>query len=82
MTIRRPTQPSCAFDPNLCPLLQGLTAEEQQARMESDPIIRACVQSIAGGGAYPVQCGTIQDERALTESTRKPARRDRARARA
>lgn len=32
------------FDPALCPLLQGLPPEEQQLLMQTDPMIRACIE--------------------------------------
>lgn len=38
------------FDPRNCPLLQGLSAEEQRQRMRDDPRIRACVTAVEGGG--------------------------------
>jgi len=44
------------FDPEFCPLLKGLSPEEKRARMESDPLIRACIQSVETGNPYPVEC--------------------------
>jgi len=32
-----------------CPLLQGLSADEQRQRMRDDPRIRACVKAVEGG---------------------------------
>lgn len=37
------------FDPTRCPLLQGLTPEQADEMMASDPRIRACMGAIAGG---------------------------------
>lgn len=53
----RPTFVNCAFEPALCPLLQGLPPEEQRRRMETDPLIRNCRLAIEKGGSYPAQCG-------------------------
>jgi hypothetical protein len=39
---------SGVFDPSLCPLLQNLSPDEQERRIRSDPMIAACVRSIAG----------------------------------
>lgn len=52
----RPIFDKCAFDPNHCPLLQGLSPEEQKVRMESDPLIRACVRAVECGDKYPDHC--------------------------
>lgn len=52
----KPTFVNCAFDPNLCPLLQGLTPEQQQQRMAEDPLIRNCIAHLAENGAYPSPC--------------------------
>lgn len=41
--------PGLVFDPTLCPLLDGLTPEEQAERMETDPVISACVHRLACG---------------------------------
>ncbi|MDK9697219.1 MAG: hypothetical protein OEL76_12565 [Siculibacillus sp.] len=37
------------FDPTRCPLLQGLSAEEADRMMRTDPRIRACVATIESG---------------------------------
>lgn len=37
-----------AFDPKLCPLLQNLSPDEQQARMSSDPRIASCIAMLGG----------------------------------
>lgn len=42
---------SGAFDPELCPLLKGLSHEEQAERMQHDPRIAACITAISGGRA-------------------------------
>lgn len=39
------------FDPSLCPLLQNLSAEEQEERMRTDPMIAACVRTMSAGEA-------------------------------
>lgn len=57
---------NCAFDPNLCPLLHGLTPDEQKLRMETDPLIRACVQSVTGGATIPARCASATDSRKRT----------------
>lgn len=44
-----PHTPQLIFDPTLCPLLDGLSPEEQAERMESDPVIRACVRKLDRG---------------------------------
>lgn len=31
------------FDPDACPLLQGLSPEQQIWRLRNDPLIRACI---------------------------------------
>lgn len=33
------------FDPDQCPMLQGLSPQEQQFRMRTDPMIRACIET-------------------------------------
>ncbi|HRK24951.1 MAG TPA: hypothetical protein PLQ11_08360 [Beijerinckiaceae bacterium] len=83
MKAQRSFQSNCVFDPSLCPLLAGLSPEDQQARMASDPMIRACVQSIAEGKAYPERCAMIPGKPDKTaESARKRMRRTRIAARA
>ena len=52
----RPTFVNCAFQPELCPLLQGLSPDEQRLRMETDPLIRNCKRAVESGGSYPAQC--------------------------
>jgi len=37
------------FDPSLCPLLAGLSPAEQEHRMRTDPMIRACIRSVEAG---------------------------------
>lgn len=44
------------FDPTLCPLLDGLTPEEQAERMECDPVISACVRRLEGGADQNSSC--------------------------
>ena len=56
------TQPrfvNSAFDPNQCPLLQGLSPEEQQQRMAEDPMIRQCIGHMKAKGAYPGPCSHL-----------------------
>jgi len=36
------------FDARLCPLLQGLSPEEQDERIRTDPIIAACIAAMEG----------------------------------
>lgn len=52
--------PRIIFDPTLCPLLQGLSPEEQEERIQSDPIIRACVSKVEGGGDQTKACGALR----------------------
>jgi len=42
------TSPSKFFDPELCPLLKGLSVEDRRRRMAEDPIIRECIKAIEG----------------------------------
>lgn len=42
------TQSSGRFNPDLCPLLDGLSPEAKLKRMREDPIIRNCVAAIEG----------------------------------
>lgn len=58
---------NCAFDPNSCPLLQGLSPEEQQARMKDDPLIRQCISHIGEKGKYPGRCSDL-DPKLIRES--------------
>jgi hypothetical protein len=39
------------FDPELCPLLKGLSAEERRRRMAEDPLIRQCMGAMEGARA-------------------------------
>jgi hypothetical protein len=39
----RPTFVNCAFDPDCCPLLEGLSPEERRIRMAEDPVICGCI---------------------------------------
>ena len=52
----RPTFVNCAFDPNQCPLLQGLTPEEQREQIAANPLIRACISGVNAGAPYPEEC--------------------------
>lgn len=42
-------EPKGFFDPHRCPLLQGLSPEQQKLMMATDPRIRACMGAIASG---------------------------------
>jgi hypothetical protein len=44
------TRSASHFDPDLCPLLEGLSPEAKQKRMREDPIIRNCIAAIEGAG--------------------------------
>lgn len=44
------------FDPTRCPLLQGLTSEEADRMMRSDPRIRACMSAIESGQSNLEPC--------------------------
>lgn len=37
------------FDPERCPLLQGLTSEEADRMMRTDPRMRACIAAVSAG---------------------------------
>lgn len=52
--------PNAVFNPAQCPLLQGLSPEEQKARMASDPVIRACISSLETEGELLAPCGTAR----------------------
>ncbi len=41
----RATPAGGAFDPRVCPLLVGLSPEEQEERMRDDPRIARCIRS-------------------------------------
>ncbi len=45
-----------SFDPSRCPLLQGLTSEEAERMMRTDPRIRACVAAIDAGTPSSEPC--------------------------
>ncbi len=60
--MTRPKFVNSAFDPNQCPLLQGLSPEEQQIRMAEDPIIRQCIGHIGKSGVYPAQCSHLDPQ--------------------
>ena len=46
------SQPSQGrFDPELCPLLKGLSGEERRRRMAEDTLIRQCMGAIEGARA-------------------------------
>jgi hypothetical protein len=36
------------FDPDLCPLLQGLSPEAKQKKMAENPSIRKCIEALEG----------------------------------
>lgn len=44
------------FDPMMCPLLAGLSPEEQAERMEQDPAISACIRRLGAGTGGPHCC--------------------------
>lgn len=58
--MSRPTFVNAAFDPELCPLLRGLSREEQLQRMAEDPIIRACVAQLDDPGEEFRHCGAVK----------------------
>lgn len=60
---------SSNFDPNQCPLLQGLSPEEQQLRMESDPMIRNCIRAFRDRGVYPAECAAAAAARPVMPAT-------------
>lgn len=46
------------FDPTRCPLLQGLTHDEVERMMRTDPRIRACVAAVESGKPDLAPCPT------------------------
>lgn len=50
------TTGNSAFNPEFCPLLQGLTPEEKQRRMEQDPVIRGCMLAMDAGKGDGLDC--------------------------
>ncbi|MBK9081270.1 MAG: hypothetical protein IPL88_03910 [Rhizobiales bacterium] len=50
----------CSFDPELCPLLQGLSADEQARRMREDPMIRACLSSLDAPTKQMLACPGVR----------------------
>jgi hypothetical protein len=46
------------FDPTRCPLLQGLSLEEADQMMKTDPRIRACVAAMEAGTPSKEPCVT------------------------
>lgn len=48
-TDQHGTGDTTAFDPTRCPLLQGLSVEDADRMMASDPRIRACMAAIDAG---------------------------------
>lgn len=71
----RPTDANRAFNPALCPLLHGLTPEEQRQRMETDPLIRACRQAVEAGAEHPAGCAdAVVEPKAAAMPRRKGSR--------
>ena len=64
MTATRKTR--CSFDPALCPLLQGLSAEEQTRRMREDPMIRACIAALDAPTDEMLACPGVRPREAAT----------------
>ena len=58
--MSRPTIVKGNFDPELCPLLRGLTPDEQLRRMSDDPIIRACVEQLDCPGEQFKHCEAVK----------------------
>jgi len=69
--MTRPKFVNCAFDPNQCPLLQGLSEEEQKLRMAEDPLIRQCISHLGENGAYPGRCSDLDPDAARASKTRR-----------
>lgn len=42
------TRTTRSFNPDLCPLLDGLSPDAKRKRMQEDPIIRNCIAAIEG----------------------------------
>lgn len=45
-----------SFDPTRCPLLQGLSSEEADRMMRTDPRIRACIGAVESGAPVLEPC--------------------------
>lgn len=58
--MSRPAFVNSAFDPELCPLLRGLSQDEQLQRMSEDPIIRACVAQLDAPSEAFRHCGAVK----------------------
>lgn len=56
-------RPNFTFDPAQCPLLQGLSPEEQKLRMETHPVICACIGSVQTDGELLAPCGPARPKR-------------------
>jgi len=62
------------FDPSRCPLLQGLSSEEADRMMRTDPRIRACMSAVESGAPALEPCVAkmvrAHDARAATATPR------------
>jgi hypothetical protein len=72
MTATRTTR--CSFDPALCPLLQGLSAEEQARRMREDPMIRACIAALDSPTGEMLACPGVRGPDAAPARAQPPPR--------
>ncbi len=61
------------FDPNRCPLLQGLSPEEADRVMRTDPRFRACVASTEAGTPDLEPCAAEPAEPRAPSRRRKTA---------
>lgn len=46
----------CTFDPDLCPLLKGLSPDEQRQRMRSNPHIATCLAALSNASVQRERC--------------------------
>lgn len=74
--MSRPTFVNSAFDPELCPLLRGLSHEEQLRRMSDDPIIRACVAQLDCPSEEFKHCGAVKAYQKRKGKVAEPTRVD------
>lgn len=66
-----------SFDPELCPLLKGLSLDERRRRMAEDPVIRQCIGAVEGARAASREVAKI-----TAAYERQRARRERGACRA
>ncbi len=63
------------FDPTRCPLLQGLTSEEADRLIATDPRIRACIGALASGTTADLDPCVAETAKTPTERAPRRGRR-------